>query len=102
MDSLRVIIETYSRPRTIWQCSISRTSPKERGPAIERPLRRLERHTETVVAMGYSPERTQILACHASPVPAALGLRNNRQRLVGNGLALIDLAALATSRATLF
>ena len=102
MDSFGEVIQTYSRPRTIWQCSISRTSPKERGPAVERPLRRLERHAETVVAMGYSPERNQILACHASPVPAALGLRKNRQRLVGNGLALIDLAALATARATLF
>jgi hypothetical protein len=61
MDSFGEVIQTYSRPRTIWQCSISRTSPKERGPAIERPLRRLERHAETVVAMGYSPERTQIL-----------------------------------------
>ena len=73
-----------------------------RGPAIERPLRRLERHAETVVAMGYSPERTQILACHARRFLPLWGLRNNRQRLVGNGLALIDLAALATSRATCF
>jgi hypothetical protein len=36
MDSFGEVIPTYSLPRTVCQYSVSRTSPKERGLAIER------------------------------------------------------------------
>jgi hypothetical protein len=55
MDSFGEVIQTYSRPRTIWRCNIARSGNRTAFAS-------LGAHAETVVAIGYSPERTQILA----------------------------------------